>query len=236
MIWQKILSNQLVRYALVLLLGAGLGAVFYPTSKVEEKMHNKYEEEVKTIKEAHLSEVASIKEQQTSTSQEYKQYKQETEKKVQTLTTQVQNLQSKRKTSFYKLVKPDGTIEIKQYSESEVKESSSTITSIQEEFKTKVESIEQKWEQVHKQRISSIKKEFTEKEEVYKKKIEELEKSKIISKNEKSFGVEGGYSSDNRYYLHGSGDLFGPIFIGIHSESNKQMDDKSVGAGLGVRF
>lgn len=233
---QQLLKNQLVRYALVLLIGAGLGAVFYPTSSIEEKLHKKYEEETKTLVETHEKEVKSMKETYDKSLEEFKSYKQESEKKVQTLTTEVKSLQSKQKTSYYKLIKPDGTIEIKKFSESEVNESSSAITSIQEEFKTKIESIEQRWEKVHKERVEQIKKDFVQKEETYKKQIEELEKSKVVSKNEKSFGVEGGYNTESQYYLHAIGDLYGPLYMGIQTESDKEFNDKSIGVGLGVRF
>lgn len=233
---QKLLENQLVRYALVLLVGVGLGAVFYPTSHIEETLHKKTEEEVKTLKEVHEQEIKSLKEDVTKTESEYKNFKQESDKKVSSLTTQIQTLQSKQKTSYYKLIKPDGTIEVKKFSESEVNESSKTVTSIQEEFKTKIESIEQKYATIHKQRLEEVKKDFQSKEETYKKKIEELSQTKVTDVNKKSFGVEGGYNTEKQYYLHATGDLFGPIFMGVHGETDQETKDKSIGVGLGVRF
>lgn len=233
---KEIFKNQLVRYFLVLLVGVGLGAVFYPTSHIETKLHKKYEEETKTLVETHNKEIQSIESSYSKETEELKSFKLESEKKVQSLTTQIQTLQSKQKTSYYKLIKPDGTIEVKKFSESEVNESSTIVTQIQEEFKTKIASIEEKWETIHKSRVENIKKDFNQKEEVYKKKIEELEQSKLVIKNGKTFGVEGGYSTERRYYLHGTGDLYGPLFIGIHSESDVELDKKSLGLGLGIKF
>lgn len=233
---QKLLQNQLVRYALVLIVGVGIGAVCYPSSHIEEKLHKKYEEEVKTLTETHEQELKSLKESYDKSSEEYKSYKSESEKKVQSLTVQIHNMESKQKTSYYKLVKPDGTIEVKKFSESDVNESSTAITQIQEEFKTKVESIEQKWETIHKQRVEEIKKDFTQKEETYKHKIEELEQSRTVDTNKKSFGAEGGYNTDRQYYLHVTGDLFGPLFMGVHGETDQKADKKSIGAGLGIHF
>lgn len=232
----NLLNKEWVKYLLTLIAGVAIGAVFYPTSHLEEKISKKYEEEVKSLKETHLREEQNLKESYAKSSEEFKSYKQESERKVSVLTTQIQTLQSKQKTSYYKLIKPDGTIEVKKFSESEVNESSSTVTSIQEEFKTKIASIETKWEKIHKERVSKMTKDFSQKEETYKHKIEELEKTRTVDTNKKSFGVEGGYNTESQYYLHATGDLFGPVFMGVHTESNKELDKKSIGAGLGIRF
>lgn len=235
-ILQQLLKNQLVRYSLVLLIGVGLGAVLYPTSRIEERIKKSTQEEYSKLLEEQASDTYKALDLYESTAKSYSEYKQETEKKVQKLTTEIHNLQSKQKTSYYKLIKPDGTIEVKRYSESEVTESSSVVTQIQEEFKTKIESIETKWLTIHKQRLEEVKKDFTSKEVVYQKKIEELEKTKVTEINKKSFGVEGGYNTERQYYLHATGDLFGPLFLGIQTETDKNFDSKSIGAGLGVRF
>lgn len=231
-----LLEKQWVRYVLTLVAGVAIGAIFYPTKHVEEKVAYKYEEEIKTLKETHAQEQKSLKEELTKSSSEFSFYKSESEKKVEKLTTEIRNLQSKQKTSYYKLIKPDGTIEVKKFSESEVNESSKTVTSIQEEFKTKIESIEQKWESIHKTRLEEVKKQFTEKEETYKKQIEELQKSKVTTVNEKRFGAEAGMNSEKQGYIHGTGTLFGPVFMGVHGASDKEFNNKSIGLGLGINF
>lgn len=233
---RQILKNQLVRYLLVLVLGIGFGAIFYPTSNLEEKIKQKHEEEFQTIIELKINESKLLTNELDKKSLEFRSYKEESEKKIQFLTVQVQSLQTKQKTSYYKLIKPDGTIEVKKFSESEVKESQTAIVQIQEEFKTKVASIEEKWETIHKKRVEDVKKDFQQKEDFYKKRLDELEKNKIVKKNEKSFGVEGGMNTEKQYYIHGTGDLYGPLFMGIHTESDKDFNKKSIGMGLGVKF
>jgi preprotein translocase subunit SecD len=233
---QSILKNQLVRYLLVLLVGVGIGAVFYPTSRIEEKYEQRNEETVKSLTELHSKEKQKLFEQLDATTVEYKSYREQSEKKIQTLTIEVKTLQSKQKTSFFKLVKPDGTVEVKKFSESEVNESSTVIAQIQEEFKIKIEAIENKWESIHRQRLEEVKKDFQQKEDTYKSRIDELEKSKVVEKNEKSFGLEGGMNTEKQYYIHGTGDLYGPLFMGIHTESDKEFNDKSIGVGLGIKF
>ncbi len=231
-LWQK----EWVRYLVVLLGGVALGAVFYPTKSVEEHLSKKYEEQISQMKETYEKSEQLKTEEFSKTLSEHKEYKSESEKKIQTLTSEVRTLQSKQKTSYYKLIKPDGTIEVKKFSESEVNESSQVVNQIQEEFKSKVSEIETKWEEIHKKRLEEVKKTFTEKEEVYKHKIEELEKSKVTKINEKKFGVEVGGNTEKQMYVHSTGSLFGPVFLGVDVSSDKEFDSKSIGLGLGVSF
>lgn len=233
---QQILKKESVRYVIVLIVGLALGAIFYPTSNLEEKLQKKYQEEVRSLIVAHENERKSLREEINSVNKEYNLFREESDHKVNNLTFEIHNLQNKQKTSYYKLVKPDGTIEVKKFSESEINESSSMIAQIQEEFKTKIESIEQKWESIHKERVESIKRDFLKKEEAYAKTIDELAKTKVVTKNEKSFGVEGGYTSKNQFFLHTTVDLFGPVYMGIHGETDSTVNDSSIGLGLGIKF
>ena len=130
---------------------------------------------------------------------------------------------------------PDGTIEIKKFTESEVNESSKVITQIQEEFKTKIDKIETKWSEIHKERVAKLQKDFDSKESGYQKTIEELTKSKTVSVNEKHFGLEAGMMSNKNYYGHVTADLWGPVFVGVHGEVGANNDNK-LGAGIGLRF
>jgi hypothetical protein len=142
----ELLSKEWVRLVGMLLLGVTIGAIFYPTKRIEEKITQKYEQEIASLKEVHQKEVDSVQEEFVKVASEYHSYHDEMEKKVSSLTVEVRTLQSKQKTAYYKIVKPDGTIEIKKFTESEVNESSKVITQVQEEFKRKVDSIESKWQ------------------------------------------------------------------------------------------
>lgn len=232
----ELLSKEWVRLVGVLLIGVTIGALFYPTKRIEEKITQKYEQEIASIKESHYKETKDINDKYEASLLENKTLHVESEGKISKLTSEIKSLQSKQKTSYYKLIKPDGTIEIKKFSESEVNESSKVITQIQEEFKTKVDQIETKWSNIHKERTEALVKEFNEKESNYKKTIEELTKTKVTSINEKKFGVEVGVMNDKDYFGNFTVDVWGPWFIGVHGESAPDTKETKVGVGLGIRF
>ena len=232
----ELLKKEWIRYVLTLVAGVAIGAIFYPTKEIEERFTKKYSQEISSLKETHSKELTQVKDTLDATISHYNKTIAESEKKVTSLSRENKTLRSKKKTSYYKIIKPDGTIEIKKFSESEDSESSQVITQIQEEQKQKLIAIEIKYEEIHKKRVEEIKKEFDTKESSYKKTIEELESSKSISINKKKFGAEVGANTEKQYYVHGTGTLFGPVFVGIHGEANKEMDKKSIGLGVGINF
>lgn len=232
---QGLLQKEWFRYLLVLFVGVTVGAIFYPTKHIEEKVSLKYEQEISKIKEEHLQEKTKIQEDYQERVKTVSSRLEESEKKVSQLNIQVRDLKSKQKTAYYKIVRPDGTIEIKKFTESEVSESTTVITQIQEEFKTKIAQIETKWSDIHKQRVTELQRQFDSKESEYKKTIEELQKSKVVTVNEKRFGLEVGLMSNKNYYGHASMDLWGPVFVGLQGEVGENNDNK-LGIGLGLRF
>lgn len=235
MTFADLLSKEWVRLVGVLLIGITIGAIFYPTKKVEEKITQKYEQEISSLKEEHVKQSVESNEKWLKIVNEARIKKEETEHKLTKLTDEVKSLKSKSKVSTYKLVKPDGTIEERTFTENEVDQSSRTVTKIQEEFKQKIESIETKYATIHSERVTAIKKEYDSKESEYKKTIAELTKSKTVSVNEKKFGIEAGMMSNKNYYGHATADLWGPVFIGVHGELGTNNDNK-LGAGIGLRF
>ena len=230
-----LLKNEYVRGVLVLLMGITIGAVFYPTKRIEEKLTQKHQEEITLLKESHSKEVQDITEKYASSLKENKELHIQSEQKITKLTNEVKTLKSKQKIATYKLIKPDGTIEERTFSETEIDESSKVVTSIQEEFKQKIDQIETKWSDIHKERVTKIQKNFDAKETEYKKTIDELTKSRTVSVNEKRFGLEAGMMSNKDYYGHATADLWGPVFIGVHGELGSNNDNK-LGAGIGLRF
>lgn len=230
-----LLKNEYVRGVLVLLVGVTIGVVFYPTKRIEEKLTQKHQEEITLLKESHSKEVQDITEKYASSLKENKELHIQSEQKITKLTNEVKTLKSKQKIATYKLIKPDGTIEERTFSETEIDESSKVVTSIQEEFKQKIDQIETKWSDIHKERVTKIQKNFDAKETEYKKTIDELTKSRTVSVNEKRFGLEAGMMSNKDYYGHATADLWGPVFIGVHGELGSNNDNK-LGAGIGLRF
>lgn len=233
--FKELLSKEWVRLVGVLLIGVTIGAIFYPTRRIEEKLTIKHQEEIALLKEQHLKESTESDEKWVKILEVSITKREESEHKISKLTDEVKTLKSKSKNSTYKLVKPDGTIEERTFSESEVDESSRVVTQIQEEFKTKVEQIETRYASIHTERLIIIKKDFDSKESEYKKTIDELQKSKTLTVNEKRFGIEAGILTDKNYYGHASMDLWGPVFAGIHGEIGSNNTNK-LGAGLGLRF
>jgi len=233
---KAIFSNEWVRYVLILIGGITIGALFYPSKRIEEQISSRYESEISSLKESHNRLIERTKEEYTSSLKESSVRLEESQKKIVSLTTQVRDLKSKQKTAKYKIVRPDGTIEEKEFTETETQESNKVITEIKEEFNIKITQVEQKWSDIHKQRVIELSKEFTLKEAQYKKTIASLQASKVISINEKKFSIEGGYSTNDSYYGHASMDIWGPTFIGIHGEINKNNNNNYLGIGLGLRF
>lgn len=233
---KQLLANETIRNILLFVGGVTVGVLFYPERRIEERVSQKYEAEIAVIKETHAKEMQSSLEEKLQLSSEFRKYHDESEQKISKLTTEIRNLQSKQKTAYYKIVRPDGTIEIKKFSESEVNESSQVITQVQEEFKRKVEQIENKWETIHQKRVTEIVKDFNSKEESYKKEISELKKERIETVNTKRFGAEAGYLSNKNYYGHATADIWGPVFLGVHGQLDPSNNAGVVGAGVGVKF
>lgn len=235
--FKELLQKEWFRLLGVLLIGITIGVIFYPTKRIEEKMTLKYEQEIAAIKEQHNKEVSESETKWLSLVNEARTLKIEAEQKVSKLQEEVKTLQSKQKTETYKLVKPDGTIEERTFTESEVNESSKVVTQIQEEFNAKIEQIETKWSMIHQERVAKIQKEFDSKESDYKKTIQELQQSKTVSVNEKRFGLEVGITNEKNYYGHATMDVWGPTFIGVHGQIGANGSDaNNMGIGLGLRF
>lgn len=235
--FQELLKSEYFRGTLILLVGITIGAIFYPTKRIEEKVSMKYEQEIASMKEQHSKEVHELTDKYDKQVLENKNLHVESEQKISKLTEEVRTLKSRQKTAYYKIVRPDGTVEIKKFTETEVNESTKVITKIQEEFKQKIDAIETKWSDIHRERVTKLQKDFDSKELDYKHQIEELQKSKSVSVNEKRFGIEAGILTNKNYYGHATMDVWGPTFIGVHGEiAHDNNSSSNLGIGLGLRF
>lgn len=231
--FKALMERQSVRYVLCLVIGITVGALFYPTKKIEEKVSEKYEKQISELRQTSATEKASLQERLDQVKSEFSSYQKETNIKLTKNTEEITSLKKKQKTSYYKIVKPDGTVEIRRFSESEVDESSKVIKQIQEEFTTKLSAVEQKWEQKHKDRVEQLEKTYKEKQASYEKTIQELEKTKVVSINEKKFSLDVGLLTNKDYYGHATMDLWGPLIIGVHGQLGT---NNAFGGGLGIRF
>ena len=230
-------ESRVVQFALVAFVSAAAGALLYPTKHIEETYKEHYEQVLAKEREVSAKRELEAKEAYTKELINVNQKKQELEVKVSSLTIEVKDLKSKQKTAYYKIVRPDGTIEIKRFTESEVTESTQVITQIQQEFKQKVEEIESKWEKVHKERVTKLQEQFSSKEKEYQKTIRDLEQTKVVDINKKNGGLEVGMLTNGNVYIHPTYDLFGPFFVGAHAQGSTTTGSNfSGGAGLGIRF
>lgn len=232
---KKFLSNRVVQFVLVLIVGVAIGALFYPTKRIEEKVEQKYEKLLKTERQEKETLRKSLSEEVDELKQEKTNLTIESSQKITKLQYQVRELESRKTENYYKIIKPDGTIEEKRYSESEVTETSTVVLQVREEFDKKVTEISERWQRVHRKRVEELKKDFEKKESEYEKTIASLKSEKKTEINPKTYGLEVGYSSDQTYYLHSNIDVFGPIFLGVHANSNF-TNDSAIGAGVGIRF
>lgn len=48
---KELMKNELFRGALILLLGVTIGVIFYPSKQIEEKVSQKYEQQIISLRE-----------------------------------------------------------------------------------------------------------------------------------------------------------------------------------------
>lgn len=233
----EILKNKYVQLGLALFVGITIGAVFYPTSKIEEKYKSQYELKETELKQTHSAETQALTESLQKEEASHKSYQEETTKKISTLVTENSSLKSSIKKRKYKLIKPDGTIVEEEFEDSNTESSTSKITEIREEFNKKVSEIEDKWKKVHEERIAVIQKQFDEKLEKAKQESKTVEQSRTVETNQKKLGIEAGMTTERDYYAHGTYTLWGPVFIGVGADMNhtdKTMNNARFGLGVSL--
>jgi len=231
-------NNTYVKLAVIFVAGLVIGSLFKDTKTIETKatkeISEKYEKQISLLKSALTKEMEEHVEELFLEQQSNRTYKEATDRKINTLTTENSSLKQRIKKSKYKIVKPDGTIIEKEYEESDTEQTSSVITEIKEEFSRKVTSIESRWKKIHESRVSTIKKTHDEKvatleKELKEKKTVETKETKITV-NEKKLRAEIGYSSDREEYGHITYSVWGPLFLGLHGTKD------SMGVGIGIEL
>lgn len=237
MMLNDLLQNQVIRYIMALIVGVTVGVVFYPSKKIEEKVSLKYEDEISSLKETHQKEISKQQEEYTKLSTEYNSYHKESESKISSLITQVSNLKNSKKTTYYKIVHPDGTVEIRKTLESESESSTEISSQIQKEYQQKVDDLNKSLQETHDNKISELQKQFDSKEQDYKHTIEDLQKTKTTTINEKHFGVSVGILSDKSYFGDVNVDVWGPLYLDMFGSYGPNTNNSSLlGIGGGIRF
>ena len=69
---KKLLNNKLVQLLLALVVGVAIGALFYPTKEIEERVKQEYQEKIdkvseekETLRKTMTEQVDSLKEEKT---------------------------------------------------------------------------------------------------------------------------------------------------------------------------
>jgi len=232
---KKLLKNDKLVYSLAFVAGLIIGAIFYPTKEVTEEVKKKYEQQIEKILSEKNKLESSYKEKLEKSEQTARSYEQTTQQKINSLKTQITELQSKSKETYFKIVKPDGTIEERVYKESEYSQSTKIIEDIKIEFNTKISEIESRYEKVHKERVSELNTAYEKKIEEKNKVIEELYSKKTTLINPRKFSTAIGYLSNENYYGSVSYNLTGPFILNLHGQSD-MGSEYAFGAGLGIGF
>lgn len=233
---KKVLNNPLIRHSLILVLGVAIGAIFYPTKHIEREIEQKYQSKIQRIKEESKFKEVVYKDAIDKQIALSIKIERESNEKISSLKIENNSLKQKVKERKLKIVKPDGTVVEESFRESETEAVSRVITDVRQEFNTKVKSIENKWKKVHEKRVVEIKEKYEKKLEEKQKIIAEYKKKESIKVNPRSFGLAAGVMSDNQYYGNISYDVFGPLFLNLQIESDRNFQDSSGGIGLGFRF
>jgi len=232
----KFLEKRYVQILIAIAVGITLGAVFYPTKHIEKRITTEYEKKIDKLEKIHIKSTQKLVEEFIKQDKEIKSYKEITQNKISSYQSEIRQLKSKMTEKTYKLIKPDGTIEERTFKQSETEEYTSFVKSVKEEFTRKINNIEQKWTSIHKKRVNELKTQYKQEYELkleeYKKQYEET----IIDVNPKKYTLEAGYTTERKVYLHTSYTLWGPVFVGGHTEGHTDGTGLSGGLGLGISF
>lgn len=233
---KKILENKFIQFGIVLAVGIAIGTIFYPTKNIEKEIEKKYQAEKTKLIEDFKTINNRIEKEKTELSQKVLEIQSESQNKISSLRIENNSLKQKVKERKLKIVKPDGTVVEESYKESETEAVSKVITDVRQEFNTKVKSIENKWKNVHEKRVIEIKEKYESKLQEKEQIIASMRSKEKIQVNPRQFSLAFGIMTDNQYYSNISYDVYGPWFLNLQVESDKQFQEGSGGIGLGWRF
>lgn len=226
-------NNKVAQFALTLLAGVAIGAIFYPTKSIVTKVSKQYEQQITQLNTQHSQELET---QKTSYEQQLTQSSQtiaSQSSKIDELQSTVSDLKSQEHVVYYKIVHPDGTIEEHQTTDKDTDDQSSVVTQVQQEYQQQITDLTSKMLTTQQQAVTALQTSYDSQITDLKTTISSLQSSKTETINAKHYGVEGGMLTNATYYVHGNADVFGPFFVGIHGEAGTS---NGIGAGLGLRF
>lgn len=220
----------------LLCVGVAIGAIFYPSKEIEEKERQRYEERIEKEVQYSRDLTKKYEERITETQGAYFKMEKELNAKIQKQTTEISKLKMRMSERTFKLVKPDGTIEERTFKESELSQDTQIVTTIREEYVTKVKQTEERYKKVYSERLQEIKEKVAQKLKQKDERIAELERSKKVKVNPGKTRIGVGMTNEKDYYGIVERDIFGPVFIHGLFEVNPENKDQKGGLGIGIKF
>lgn len=228
------LGNRYVQLVGALVAGALLSALFYPSSQTEERIKQKYEQITKQKVQEQRDITTSVVKEYNSLSQTYRNLQDEYKSKVSQLTSTIQEMTSSRIEIFYKLTKPDGTIEERRYFEYRNTATAKMLTDLKTDYERKMQETQSETQKKHEAEVAQMKDSYSRQIASLTKKISILEKETTTTINPKKFGLEAGATLERRGYAHATYTFWGPMFLGTHYETDGTKS--SFGMGLGINL
>src|ERR1019366_2262594 len=112
-------ASKSAQYIVIFLAGAIFSAVFYPTKQIKESLEKTYQQQIATLQQQQSQTLATQQASYQKLSDEYSGYKTQTDAKINDLTSQNTSLKNHTKTTVFKVVHPDGTVEEHDVTESD---------------------------------------------------------------------------------------------------------------------
>jgi hypothetical protein len=226
-------ASKPLQFAAVFVAGAVIAAVFYPTKQIKESLQKTYQSQISTLQQQQASTLATQQSSYQKLSDQYSSYKTQTDSKINELTDQVSSLKSHSKTTTFKIVHPDGTIEERDTTESDVDQTQQVTQQIQDEWQQKTTDAVSTVTQQFQTQISTLQSQWSSKEQSYQSQIATLSQTKTETINPKDFTLDVGMLTNADYYGHVTYSILGPFTLGLQAQFGPSP---AAGAGVGIRF
>jgi hypothetical protein len=226
-------ASRPIQFALVFIAGGAVAAIFYPTKQIKESLQKTFQQQITTVQQQDAQTLATQQASYQKLQQQYSDYQSSSNEKINELTNQVSNLKSHNKTTTFKIVHPDGTVEERDTTESDVDQTDSITQQVQAEWQQKVTDAVTTTTQQFQQQISTLQTQWSSKEQSYQSQIASLTQTKSVTTNPKNFTLDVGGITNGDYYGHVTYNVWGPFILGLQGQFGASS---AAGAGLGLRF
>jgi hypothetical protein len=232
---KTIVTNKYFINVACVLVGIGIGILFYPNSTLikthDEQITSVFKEEItkKSQYVQKLEELLILEKREVNIAHDF--YKNELE----ILKKENKQLKASSKKTTYKLIKPDGTIVETTSEESNLEQISSIVEQNKQSHERELQQQKETIEKSYSEKLSKTEHQSKETIDKYAKENKEISNKLEQEKNKKQFGIEAGILLTKDWYTHITYDLYGPFFIGGQIQFN-MIDPSTVGVGIGIKF